>query len=113
MMDRCMKMMKERGCMGEKTPGIMDMRPTTQKDRQAASDLGGYNQKELECLFEDWLLLLEDEILLFVKDQTEIDLKQVSSHFSISENSATFVIKRLIKRGEINAAQIAEHGENR
>ena len=104
MMERCMRLMKQRGhatSMGNKIDGMEQMCRSMMGDNQASDELSTYATPELRTLFEDWLLQLEEEIFNFAKDKETVNPQQVANAFKLSKESATFVLKKLAKKESI------------
>jgi hypothetical protein len=100
-----MRFMKERkgtGTMGEKFGGPQQMFRAMMGDTQKDDDLAAYGTSELRALFEDWLLQLEEEIIVFAKKRDTVKPEDVADTFKISRDSAIFVLDKLVRKGKIN-----------
>ena len=105
MMGMCMRFMKEHkgtGAMGEKFSGPQQMFRAMMGDTQKADDLAAYGTPELRALFEDWLLQLEEEIIVFAKERDTVKPEEVADTFKISRDSAIFVLDKLARKNKIN-----------
>lgn len=107
MMERCMRMMKERACGGDKNTFPESMCRSAADDTSKAEGLSRYANSELQSLFEDWLLLLEEEIITFAQDRDGIQPEQVAAAFHLSEQSARILLKKLVEEDKIKADQVS------
>ncbi len=56
---------------------------------------------EVQGLFEDWIEQIEQEMLEYLKDKDSVDIKELSSHFKISKDSAYYFVTKLAQKGKI------------
>ena len=101
MMERCMRNMQSQGCpesMGRKFGGPQEMFRTMMGNVQEDDRLAKYATKELRCLFNDWLLQLEEEVISLSDTQETLTPEMVAESFKISIESATFILDRLAQK---------------
>jgi hypothetical protein len=57
---------------------------------------------ELRGLFDEWCQQIEKEILVFVKEKNSINVAELSSKFSLSEESIKYLLTRLANKNQID-----------
>jgi len=67
-----------------------------------SSELATYATPEIRQLFEEWMVQIEEEILIHVKGSTSIDIGKIAEQFKLSKESVIFILTGLAKKGKIN-----------
>ncbi len=57
---------------------------------------------ELRGLFDEWCQQIETEILAFIKERKTIDVAELSSKFSLSEESIKYLLNKLANKNLID-----------
>ncbi len=84
MMERCMQM-----C--EQTNGtVIDI-----------GKMASYATPELRGLFEEWVKVVEDEILAFVKEQGSAYPPDIAAKLKLSEESVLFLVGKMAREGKL------------
>jgi transcription initiation factor IIE alpha subunit len=65
-------------------------------------ELATYSTPELRGLFNDWLSEIEQEVLEFLENKTEVDPNEVAEHFRLELESVIFILSKLAQEGKIN-----------
>mgnify|MGYP001571526055 CR=1 FL=1 len=90
--------MMQPGCRDQSRSPFMQMKPVQARNFKETRGLSEYSQKELQCLFADWLSQLEEEVMEDIKDRDSVELKDLAERYHICEDSAGFIIQRLQHR---------------
>lgn len=61
---------------------------------------------EIRHLFEEWLKVLEEEAIAFIKEKGKISLEDLASKLKISTESALFLIAKLAREGKLIIGEI-------
>lgn len=56
---------------------------------------------EVQGLFEDWVEHIEQEMLEYLKDKDSVDIKGLSDHFKISQDSAYYFLTKLAQKEKL------------
>lgn len=93
MPDMCMKMMKQM------TDPVTETESTT-----------SFATPEIRGLFEEWVKILEEEIMAFVKEKEKTNLSDISAKLKISKESTLFFIGKLAREGKLTLGEISVTG---
>jgi len=85
-MEERMKLCRGRGPLGG---------PPFMRQLGETHPLEGYGTEELRSLFEEWLALLEREVLAFAGSHDPASPEAVAEEFSLSTASASFILSKL------------------
>ena len=61
---------------------------------------------EIKGLFEEWVKVLEEEIMAFVKEKGKADLSEIAAKLKISEESTLFFVCKLAKESKLTLGEI-------
>jgi len=56
---------------------------------------------EIQELFKEWLSMIEEEILDFIKKNKSVDIEQIAKKYKISKKSATYLTSKLAKTNKV------------
>jgi hypothetical protein len=64
-------------------------------------ELATYSTPELRGLFNDWVGVIEQEILDFIKDKGKVDPDEIAAHFRLERGSVIFMLGKLAREEKI------------
>jgi hypothetical protein len=101
MMEDMMKgMMKGAGSMPEMCMKIMEQM------MDSATDTANLASSEMKGLFEEWLKILEGEIMAFVKEKEKTSPSAIAAHFKLSQDNVLFLIGKLAREEKLTIGEI-------
>ncbi|VAX17065.1 hypothetical protein MNBD_NITROSPINAE03-1997 [hydrothermal vent metagenome] len=88
-MEQCMKMCKQMtGAVAE------------------TAAMASYSTDEVRGLFEEWIKVVEDEILGFVEEKGTCDPSGIAAKIAISDESALYFISKMAREGKLNISEV-------
>ena len=57
-------------------------------------------------LFEEWVKVVEDEILAFIKDNVKATPADIANKMKLSEQSALYFLSKMLREGKITVGEI-------
>ena len=104
MMGEMMKnMMSESGGMPDMCMGMMKQMTGTMEE---TANIMFFATPEIRGLFEEWVKVLEEEIIAFVKEKQKTSLSDIAAKLKISEESAVFFIGKLAREHKLTLGEI-------
>ncbi len=79
----------------------MDMCKKMMQTYSQSNEMAEFATPELRRLFEEWLQLINEEILHFLKDEDSIDPKIIAKKFNLSEESVNYILGKLAQQGKL------------
>lgn len=70
-----------------------------------------YGTPEIKALFEEWVKLLEDEIIEFITGNAGAQPAAIARAVKLSEESVLFFLGKLIREGRITAGEFRVSGK--
>ncbi len=105
MMEQCMGQWKKRSCFDfMKKKDFPYEKCKFPENHSFAEKQDNFSTPELRGLFDDWLALIEEEVVEFSRTQDIITAEKIADRFRISKESAIFILSKLAKESKINTA---------
>jgi len=94
---------KMSGCMHPMMEKMRQERmgPWKNGENQSTTAEMEYGSAELKALFSDWLLQLEEEVVLLAGKENKISAEKMMAEFKLSRESAEFILQKLVRQGRI------------
>ncbi|MDP2156581.1 MAG: hypothetical protein Q8K68_02585 [Nitrospirota bacterium] len=64
-------------------------------------ELATYSTPELRGLFNDWVGVIEKEILDYIKERRKVDPDEIAEHFRLERGSIIFILGKLAREKKI------------
>ncbi len=64
-------------------------------------ELATYSTPELRGLFNDWVGVIEREILDYIKEKRKVDPDEIAEHFRLERGSIFFILGKLARENKI------------
>ncbi len=88
MMEQCMEQWKKRGCFDfMETKDFPDEKCKSSENHSSTDKPDDYTTSELRNLFDDWLALIEEEVVEFSLTQDSITVEKIADRFKISNKA--------------------------
>jgi len=103
MQDMMKNMMKESGGMPDMCMKMMQQMTGSVNE---TAKIASFATPEIKGLFEEWVNILGEEILAFVKERGKTNLSDIAAKLKISEESAVFFVGKLVREGKLALGEI-------
>ena len=70
------------------------------------ANLASFATPEVRALFEEWAKLVEEEILVFIKDNAKATPADIAAKMRLSEESTLYFLSKMLREGKIMVGEI-------
>ena len=70
------------------------------------ANLASFATPEVRALFEEWAKLVEEEILVFIKDNAKATPADIAAKMRLSEESTLYFLSKMLREGKITVGEI-------
>lgn len=88
-------------------PGMSDMcMKMMQQMMGSATDTANIASSEMKGLFEEWLKILEGEIMTFIKEKEKTNPSEIAAQFKLSQDNVLLLIGKLARERKLTIGEI-------